>query len=219
MASAAGRPPFYTQELSRSRIRLPQGSRDGMPIAITSTPLEGVVIIDPKVMEDERGFFMESWNARDFREAGIADQFVQDSHSRSTRGVVRGLHYQDITAPLSKLVRCTVGRVFDVVVDLRLGSPTFGKWFSVELSADDRRQLYIPVGFAHGFQTLSEVAEVQYKQTGFYAPGASRVLAWDDPDVGIAWPLADHLLSDRDMNGMTLRDYAAQPAFTYRQAG
>jgi dTDP-4-dehydrorhamnose 3,5-epimerase len=190
-----------------------------MPIAITPTPLEGVVIIDPKVVEDERGFFMESWNARDFKEAGIADPFVQDSHSRSTRAVLRGLHYQDMTAPLSKLVRCTVGRVFDVAVDLRLGSPTFGKWFSVELSADNRRQLYVPVGYAHGFQTLSEVAEVQYKQTGFYAPSASRVLAWNDPDVGIAWPLADHLLSDRDMNGMTLRDYAAQPAFPYRQAG
>src|SRR5262245_32392002 len=176
-----------------------------MPLAVTTTPLEGVKIIDPVVIRDERGFFMESWNARDYAAAGIADQFVQDSHSLSSRSVVRGLHYQDMTAPLTKLVRCTVGSVFDVVVDLRMGSPTFGRWFSVELSAGNARQIYVPVGYAHGFQTLSDVAEMQYKQSGFYAPNASRVLAWDDPDVGIAWPLGDHLLSDRDLNGMTLR--------------
>jgi dTDP-4-dehydrorhamnose 3,5-epimerase len=189
-----------------------------MALVVSSATLEGVLVIEPKVIEDARGFFMESWNQRDFAAAGIADEFVQDSHSRSGRSVLRGMHYQDMTAPMAKLVRCTAGSVFDVAVDLRLGSATFGKWFGVELSAANHRQLYVPVGFAHGFQVLSDVADVQYKQTGFYVPSASQVLAWNDPDVGVRWPVAECLLSGRDQHGMTLQDYLRMPAFTYAHA-
>jgi dTDP-4-dehydrorhamnose 3,5-epimerase len=189
-----------------------------MAIVVTPAPLEGVLVIEPRVIEDERGFFMESWNQRDFAGAGIIDAFVQDSHSRSARSVLRGMHYQDMTAPMSKLVRCTAGRVFDVVVDLRVGSATLGKWFGIELSAEKHHQLYVPIGFAHGFQALSDVADVQYKQSGFYVPAASQVLAWNDPDVGVRWPLAECLLSGRDQQGITLKDYLRTPAFSYAHA-
>ena len=134
-------------------------------------------------------------------------------HSRSSYGVPRGMHYQDMTAPMGKLLRCTVGRIFDVAVDLLVSSPTFGKWFSVELSADNKKQIYVPVGFAHGFATLSDVAEVQYKQTSFYTPSSEGTLAWNDPDVGIQWPLTSPTLSKRDQNGMSLKEYLKKPAF------
>jgi dTDP-4-dehydrorhamnose 3,5-epimerase len=189
-----------------------------MAIVVTPAPLEGVLVIDSTVIEDERGFFMESWNQRDFAGAGMTDAFVQDSHSRSARSVLRGMHYQDMTAPMAKLVRCTAGRVFDVVVDLRVGSATFGNWFGTELSGANHRQVYVPVGFAHGFQVLSDVADVQYKQTGFYVPSASQVLAWNDSDVDIRWPLAECVLSGRDRHGMTLKDYLRTPAFSYAHA-
>src|ERR1051326_4697796 len=143
-----------------------------MKITVTKTPLEGVVLIDTPFSKDERGFFIESWHQRDYADAGLPMTFVQDGHSRSPRGVLRGMHYQDMTAPMGKLLRCTVGTIFDVAVDLRVGSPTFGKWFGVELSADTKRQIYIPAGFAHGFQATSEEIEVQYKQTGFSTPPA-----------------------------------------------
>jgi dTDP-4-dehydrorhamnose 3,5-epimerase len=188
-----------------------------MPIAVTETPLEGVVLIDPKCIQDGRGFFMVSWHARDFADVGLPMPFVQDSHSRSTRGVLRGLHYQDMTAPIGKLVRCTAGRVFDVAVDLRLGSPTFGRWVGLELSADNKRQIYVPVGFGHGFQALSDVAEVQYKQTNFYTPASEGTVAWNDPDIGIEWPIADPILSSRDQRGASLKDFAKAPAFRYEQ--
>ena len=188
-----------------------------MDLTVTPTPLDGVVLIQPHVYPDARGFFLETWNARDFAAAGLPESFVQDSHSRSTRGVLRGLHYQDVTAPLGKLVRCTVGSIFDVAVDLRSGSPTFGQWAGAELSADNKLQIYIPTGFAHGFQATSEVVEVQYKQTGYYTPSAEGTIAWNDPDIGVAWPIGEPILSGRDQQGARFEDYAQRPVFHYRR--
>ena len=184
-----------------------------MKTHVTQTPLKGLVVIDIDYFRDERGFFIESWHKRDFSAAGLDLEFVQEGHSRSAYGVLRGMHYQDMTAPMCKLLRCTVGRIFDVAVDLRVSSPTLGKWFSVELSSDNQRQIYVPPGFAHGFATLSDTAEVQYKQTGFYTPPSEGTLAWNDPDVGIQWPIATPILSKRDQNGMSLKEYLKRPAF------
>jgi dTDP-4-dehydrorhamnose 3,5-epimerase len=181
---------------------------------LTPTRLPGLIVVDLDYFQDERGFFIESWHKRDFAAAGLDLEFMQEGHSRSARGVLRGLHYQDMTAPMGKLLRCTVGRVFDVAVDLRVSSPTFGKWFGIELSADNKKQIYVPVGFAHGFATLSEFAEVQYKQTGFYTPSSEGTLRWNDPDVGVQWPIANPILSKRDQNGMSLKNYLKKPAFT-----
>jgi dTDP-4-dehydrorhamnose 3,5-epimerase len=184
-------------------------------LVVTRTPLDGVLLIDPPVFPDERGFFLVTWNQQSYADAGILQTFVQDAHSGSHRGVLRGLHYQDMTAPLCKLVRCTAGRVFDVAVDLRVGSPTFGRWFATELSADNRRQMFVPVGFAHGYQALSDYAEVEYKQTGFYAPPAEGVLTWNDPAVGVDWPIAPPIVSDRDARGVLLDEHRRAPVFTY----
>ena len=181
---------------------------------LTPTPLADLVVVDIDYFQDERGFFIESWHKRDFAAAGLDLEFVQEGHSRSAYGVLRGLHFQDMTAPMGKLLRCTLGRIFDVAVDLRVSSPTFGKWFGVELSTDNKKQIYVPVGFAHGFATLSEFAEVQYKQTGFYTPSSEGTLSWNDPDVGIQWPFANPILSKRDQNGMSLKDYLKKPAFS-----
>jgi dTDP-4-dehydrorhamnose 3,5-epimerase len=187
-----------------------------MKITVTKTPLEGVVLIDTKFFQDERGFFIESWHQRDYAEAGLAMTFVQEGHSRSAKGVLRGLHYQDLTAPMGKLVRCTLGAIFDVAVDLRVGSPTFGKWVGVELTSDSKRQIYVPEGFAHGFQALTDVVEVQYKQTGFYTPPSEGTISWNDPDVGVEWPLPDPQLSARDTRGMSLKTYLEKPAFRFK---
>ena len=150
----------------------------------------GVLLITPAAFGDERGWFMESWNQRKFDEAvGEAVVFSQDNHSRSARGVLRGLHYQLAPEPQAKLVRASVGAIFDVAVDIRAGSPTFGQWVGAELSAENKAQLWIPEGFAHGFLTLSEVAEVQYKARGFWNKACERALLWDDPAIGIDWPL------------------------------
>lgn len=184
-----------------------------MKTHLTQTPLPNLVVVDIDYFQDERGFFIESWHKRDFTAAGLDLEFVQEGHSRSAYRVLRGLHYQDLTAPMGKLLRCTVGRIFDVAVDLRVSSPTFGKWFGIELSADNKKQLYVPVGFAHGFATLSEFAEVQYKQTGYYTPSAEGTLAWNDPDIGVEWPFADPILSRRDQNGASLKRYLQSPAF------
>jgi len=184
-----------------------------MKTHVIQTPLPDLVLVEIEYFQDGRGFFIESWHKRDFAAAGLDLEFVQEGHSRSSADVLRGLHYQDLTAPMGKLVRCTLGRIFDVAVDLRLGSPTFGKWFSVELSADNKRQIYVPVGFAHGFATLSDVAEVQYKQTGFYIPSSEGTIVWDDPDIGVEWPIANPTLSKRDQNGMSLKEYLKNPAF------
>ena len=150
----------------------------------------GVLLITPPAFGDERGWFMESWNQRKFDEAvGEAVVFSQDNHSCSARGVLRGLHYQLTPEPQAKLVRASVGAIFDVAVDIRAGSPTFGQWVGAELSAENKAQLWIPEGFAHGFLTLSEVAEVQYKARGFWNKACERALLWDDPAIGIDWPL------------------------------
>jgi dTDP-4-dehydrorhamnose 3,5-epimerase len=156
---------------------------------ITQTSLGGVLLIDPKVFGDARGFFFESFNARHFSElTGFIPPFVQDNHSRSAKGVLRGLHYQ-IRQPQGKLVRVSAGEVFDVAVDLRRSSPTFGKWEGVFLSADNKRQLWIPPGFAHGFVVLSDNAEFLYKTTDYWAPEHERCIRWDDPAIGIQWPI------------------------------
>jgi dTDP-4-dehydrorhamnose 3,5-epimerase len=184
-----------------------------MKTRITPTPLRDLVVVNIDHVEDERGFFIESWNKRDYAEAGLRAEFVQDSHSRSRYGVLRGLHYQDPRAPLAKLVRCTVGRVLDVAVDLRTSSPTFGKWFGIELTAENKAQLVVPVGFAHGFVALSDVCEIQYKQTGFYSPEAEGGILWNDPDLAIQWPVEEPILSQRDRNAMSLKQYLQNPVF------
>lgn len=175
----------------------------------TPTAIEGVFILEPKVFGDARGFFMESFNRRTFAEATGADvEFVQDNHSRSRKGVLRGLHYQTEQAQ-GKLVRVTQGLVFDVAVDIRKNSPTYGRWVGVELSGDNHRQFWVPAGLAHGFVVLSETADFLYKTTDYYAPQYERCIAWNDPAIGIDWPLAAHgiaepLLSDKDRAGVSL---------------
>jgi len=184
-----------------------------MRTEIIETGLAGLVIVEVEPARDGRGFFIESWNRRDFARSGLDRDFVQDNHSRSSLGVLRGLHYQDMTAPIGKLVRCTLGTIWDVGVDLRVNSPTFGQWRGIELTAENMRQFYLPVGFAHGFVALTEHAEVQYKQTGYYAPSAEGCLAWNDPDLSIEWPIETPVLSERDRRGISLQDYLKNPAF------
>ncbi|GGX82389.1 dTDP-4-dehydrorhamnose 3,5-epimerase [Massilia dura] len=174
---------------------------------VTPTPIDGLLVIEPNVFGDERGFFYESFNAQRFAElTGVQLPFVQDNHSRSARGVLRGLHYQ-IRQAQGKLVRVTAGSVFDVAVDLRTSSPTFGKWHGVELSAENKRQFWIPPGFAHGFVVTSDFAEFLYKTTDYYAPAHERALLWNDPAVGIDWPIdGAPLLSAKDRKGLPLAD-------------
>jgi len=161
-----------------------------MPYTVTTTPFDGVLLLEPKVFGDERGFFFESFNQRDFDQAtGLSVQFVQDNHSKSSQGVLRGLHYQ-IQHPQGKLVRVTAGEVFDVVVDLRSSSATFGRSYGITLSADNKKQLWIPPGFAHGFLVTSESAEFLYKTTDYWYPEFERSLLWSDPALGIEWPIA-----------------------------
>ena len=173
------------------------------------TALAGVLILEPTVFGDTRGFFMESYNRRRFAAAtGVDPDFVQDNHSRSAKGVLRGLHYQ-LRQPQGKLVRVVQGAVFDVALDIRPGSPTFGRWAGVELTADNQRQLWVPPGLAHGFVVLSDSADFLYKTTDYYAPEHERCIAWDDPALGIDWPLAAHgiaapLLSAKDRAGVPL---------------
>ena len=174
----------------------------------TRLAIPDVVLIEPKVFGDERGFFFESFNQKAFNEAtGTNHQFVQDNHSRSAKGVLRGLHYQ-IQQPQGKLVRVVRGAVFDVAVDIRKSSPTFGQWVAEELSEDNHRQLWVPPGFAHGFMVLSETAEFLYKTTDYYAPHYERCIAWNDPVIGIEWPhLAQApVLSAKDQQGVQLGD-------------
>lgn len=173
---------------------------------VTSTAIPDVLIFEPKVFGDDRGFFLESFNQKIFDEAvGRHADFVQDNHSRSTKGVLRGLHYQ-IQQPQGKLVRVASGAVFDVAVDIRRSSPTFGKWVGVELSAENHRQLWVPEGFAHGFLVLSETADFLYKTTDYYAPAHERSIVWNDKDLGIQWPAGvDGLtLSEKDRRGKEL---------------
>ncbi|WP_122565209.1 dTDP-4-dehydrorhamnose 3,5-epimerase [Pseudomonas viridiflava] len=174
---------------------------------VIAARLPDVLIIEPKVFGDDRGFFYESFNARAFAEAtGCTLQFVQDNHSRSTRGVLRGLHYQ-IEQAQGKLVRVTAGEVLDIVVDIRRSSPTFGQWAGVRLSAQNHRQLWVPPGFAHGFVVLSESADFLYKTTDYYAPSAERCIRWDDPQLAIDWELEGApILSAKDQNGKALHE-------------
>jgi len=172
------------------------------------TAIPDVVVIEPRVFGDARGFFMETYQSKLFESAGIRANFVQDNHSGSQKGILRGLHYQ-ICQAQGKLVRVIAGEVFDVVVDLRRGSPTFGKWVGTVLSAENKRQLWVPVGFAHGFYVVSDWAEFTYKVTDFYAPEWERTLLWNDPALGIEWPLVDGqppVLSAKDANGKLLKD-------------
>lgn len=177
-------------------------------------PLEipEVILIKPKVFRDNRGFFFESWQKNKFSEAGLNLTFVQDNHSRSSKNVLRGIHYQ-IQQPQGKLIRVIVGEVFDVAVDLRKSSPTFGKWVSARLSAANFDMLWIPPGFGHAFIVVSEVAEFVYKATDFYAPQYERSIVWNDPDIGISWPLdaAEPILSEKDKNGAYLKDAEVYP--------
>jgi dTDP-4-dehydrorhamnose 3,5-epimerase len=175
---------------------------------VTRTDIPDVLILEPKLFGDARGFFLESYNQRSFQEAtGLTVDFVQDNHSRSRKGVLRGLHYQ-VQQPQGKLVRVVRGAVFDVAVDIRVGSPTFGRWVGVELSEDNHRQLWIPPGLAHGFVVLTDVADFLYKTTDYYAPAHERCLMWNDPEVGIAWPDLGEppLLSAKDQQGHALKD-------------
>lgn len=172
---------------------------------VTPTDIPEVLVLEPNVFKDDRGFFLESFNERTFVEkTGIAVSFVQDNHSRSTKNVLRGLHYQT-RQPQGKLVRVTAGEIFDVAVDLRSSSKTFGKWIGVRLSAENKHQLWIPPGFAHGFLVLSESAEVQYKATDYYAPQHERSLLWNDPDLSIPWILEQEpIISTKDQQGKRL---------------
>lgn len=172
------------------------------------TSLPGVFLLQPRVFGDERGFFLESWNAATFREAGFDLDFVQDNHSRSARGILRGLHYQTRHTQ-GKLVRVTAGAVFDVAVDMRRDSPSLGQWFGAELSAENHRMLWVPPGFAHGFYVLSESADFQYKCTDYYDPKSEVTLAWNDPRVSIDWPIPpgdEPRLSDKDAQGLAWTD-------------
>jgi len=177
-------------------------------VKITAAAIPDVLLIEPQVFGDARGFFFESFNAREFeRQTGLNVSFVQDNHSRSAKNVLRGLHYQ-VNQPQGKLVRVVAGEILDVAVDIRERSPTFGKWVAKPLSAENRKQMWIPAGFAHGFLVLSEYAEVLYKTTGYYAPEHERCIKWDDPHIAIVWPIGKEkpIISSRDAQGVALRD-------------
>jgi dTDP-4-dehydrorhamnose 3,5-epimerase len=179
---------------------------------VIQTELPGILIIEPQVFADERGFFLEIYHAQRFREAGLPDTFVQDNQSRSKRGVVRGLHYQEPGAQ-GKLVRCTRGTLFDVAVDIRIGSPTFGRWFGMELSEVAMTMLWVPAGFAHGFCALTDEADLVYKCTTTYAPQHDRSILWNDPEIGIEWPVATPTLSPKDAAAPRLKEAAPLPRF------
>ena len=173
---------------------------------VVKTPIEGVLLIKPKIFGDARGYFVETWQEQRYADAGLSQHFVQDNHSTSRRGVLRGLHYQT-AFPQGKLVSVSLGNVFDVAVDIRPGSPTFGCWYGAELSADNPHQLWIAPGLAHGFAVLSDFAHFHYKCTEYYHPEAEACLRWDDPELDIAWPLENPVLSEKDKDGMRFAEY------------
>jgi dTDP-4-dehydrorhamnose 3,5-epimerase len=174
-------------------------------VNVLTCPIAGLLVFEPKVFGDARGFFLETWNRSRYREAGLDADFVQDNVSFSRGGILRGLHFQNPN-PQGKLLQVLQGEVFDVAVDLRRSSPTFGKWHGLVLSDENKRQFYVPPGLAHGFAVLSETALFQYKCTGLYSPKDELALRWDDPDIGIQWPLKEPLLSERDAKALRLRD-------------
>jgi dTDP-4-dehydrorhamnose 3,5-epimerase len=178
-------------------------------VRFSRTELAGVLVIDPDVHHDPRGFFLETYHAEKYRAGGIDGPFVQDNHSRSVRGTLRGLHLQ-LGAPQGKLIRVIEGEIFDVAVDVRRGSPTFGKWVAVVLSASNFKQCYVPPGFAHGFCVTSTDAQVEYKCTDLYDPDSEIGIPWNDPTIGISWPIAEPLLSDRDQGHLPLQKILAQ---------
>lgn len=180
---------------------------------IIRTEIDGVVVVEPRIFGDHRGYFFESFSEREFFEKVAPVRFVQDNESKSAYGVIRGLHFQKPPYAQAKLVRVVSGRVLDVAVDLRSGSPTFGKYVSVELSEENHRQLFLPKGFAHGFCVLSDTAVLQYKCDEFYAPQSEGSVRWDDPEIGIEWPLSDVVLSDKDKFAPYLKDM--EKVFTY----
>ena len=185
-----------------------------MDVRIRPASIPDVLVIEPGVHADDRGLFFESYRKETLARHGLDVEFVQDNHSRSTRGVVRGLHYQTPPSAQWRLVRCTVGEVLDVLVDLRVGSATAGRWVAVPLTADSRRQLLVPPAFAHGFAVLSEFAEVQYKCSAYHDPDAERSLAWNDPDLAISWPVGPTpRVSDKDAAAPSWRDYLGAPDF------
>jgi dTDP-4-dehydrorhamnose 3,5-epimerase len=186
-------------------------------VKVTETVIPGVLVLEPKVFSDARGFFLEIYNERAFAELGIAERFVQDNQSRSTKGVLRGLHYQSEQAQ-GKLVRVLHGEIFDVAVDVRSESATFGKWTGERISAENKKMLWIPKGFAHGFLTLSDSADVSYKVTEFWAPQFEKTLLWNDPEVAIAWPLeGEPILSDKDRAGHFLKELRTKSEAARRQ--
>ncbi|HSL83710.1 MAG TPA: dTDP-4-dehydrorhamnose 3,5-epimerase [Thermoanaerobaculia bacterium] len=176
------------------------------------TELPGVLVVEPTVHRDHRGFFLETYHRDKYAAGGIGAAFVQDNHSRSGRGTLRGLHAQG-RRPQGKLVRCVEGAIFDVAVDIRRGSPTFGRWTGAELTAEDFRQLWVPPGFAHGFCVLSEAAQVEYKCTEVYLPEDELAIRWDDPEIGIDWPVAEPVLSERDRAAPRLAEIADLPVY------
>jgi dTDP-4-dehydrorhamnose 3,5-epimerase len=179
---------------------------------VTTCDLQGLLIIEPDVFGDTRGYFMESWNRQRYRDAGLDFDFVQDNFSLSRRGTLRGLHFQNPFAQ-GKLVSVLQGEVFDVGVDIRRGSPTFGRWFGMTLSAENKRQFFLPPGFAHGFLVLSEMALFHYKCTDYYSPKAEQGFRWDDPDVGIKWPVENPILSQRDAAAPRLKALPPEKLF------
>jgi dTDP-4-dehydrorhamnose 3,5-epimerase len=182
---------------------------------VEPTVLPGVLLITPRVFSDPRGFFFESYNLETFRGHGINTVFVQDNHSKSARGTLRGLHFQIEPAAQVKLIRCLRGAIWDVAVDIRVGSSTFGKWVGTELTADNFRQIYIPAGFAHGFCVLSDEAEVLYKTSYVYSPAHEQGIIWNDPALNISWPVSEPLLSARDARAGSMADYLAGTPFVY----
>jgi dTDP-4-dehydrorhamnose 3,5-epimerase len=183
-----------------------------MSLKITETALPGVLVLEPRVFADDRGFFFETYRNDRYAEAGIDAEFVQDNYSRSIRGTLRGLHFQE-PKPQGKLVQAVRGEIYDVIVDVRRGSPTFGKWIVVELSGETPKQIWIPPGFAHGFCVTSESADFHYKCTAYYAPEAERTIRWDDPALGIRWPVDKPLLSKKDTVAPLLADAPMLPAY------
>ena len=181
-----------------------------MQLRIESRHLNGIAVVVPEVFEDERGFFMEVFRSDQFQVLGLPSEFVQDNHSRTARNVVRGLHFQ-WEPPMGKLMRVTMGKAFLVAVDIRKGSPTLGQWFGAEASAEDKRQVWAPAGFARGFCVLSDYAEVQYKCTGIYNGKAESGILWNDPAIGIDWPVQNPILSAKDSNAQTLAQWLGSP--------
>jgi dTDP-4-dehydrorhamnose 3,5-epimerase len=176
---------------------------------VEATSIPGVLLVTPSVFRDPRGFFVETYHEERYRAAGMAARFVQDNHSLSSKGTLRGLHAQ-LRRPQAKLVRCVQGAIWDVALDIRVGSPSFGTWVGAELSAATARQIYIPEGFAHGFAVLTETAEVEYKCSDVYVPDDQLTVRWDDPDLGVSWPLQEPLLSDKDRAAPQLKDLASR---------